>query len=159
MVNDFKIQPVKQDLWWAEADLIVVPTNSTLDKRGHLVMGAGVALGAKRRYPDLPRLAGQMIVPLCTVRYPQYNLIRIRVSHHTEIGLLQTKTDWKLPSNPTLVRKSLKALHFAIESNDIKSIAMPLPGAGRGGLRKEVSLALVNEELEDFADRIILCDL
>jgi O-acetyl-ADP-ribose deacetylase (regulator of RNase III) len=152
------IQPIKQDLFWAECDLIVIPTNSTLDKHDHLVMGAGVALQAKKRYPDLPKKAGEMILPLCkTMKHPEYLLIRIRVSHHAEIALLQTKTDWRLPSPPELVRKSLKALNHSVKTTDTKSIAMPLPGAGRGGLSREVSLMLVNEELGDLADKIVLC--
>lgn len=158
MVN--QIIPISQDLWWSEADLICIPTNSTLDKKGYLVMGAGLALQAKRRYPDLPERAGQTIRPLCAFnRFPEYGLIRIRVSHHVEIGLLQTKTDWRLPSSPELILNSLAKLKFAIESNDIKAVAMPLPGAGKGGLTKERSLALVNQVLADVGDQIVLCDM
>lgn len=154
-----QINPIKQDIWWSEADLICIPTNSTLNKSAHLIMGAGLALQAKRRYPQLPQMAGEMIKPLCSFkRFPEYGLIRIKVSHHVEIGLLQTKTDWRLPSSESLILMSLAKLKFAIESNDIKSVAMPLPGAGKGGLSKARSIALVNQALADVGDRIVLCD-
>ena len=122
-------------------------------------MGAGLALQAKRRYPQLPEKAGAAIKYLADGKqFSKYGLIRIKVSHHVEIALLQTKTDWRLPSSPELILTSLAKLKFVIESNDIKSVAMPLPGAGKGGLSKARSIALVNQALADVGDRILLCD-
>jgi O-acetyl-ADP-ribose deacetylase (regulator of RNase III) len=157
MIN--KINSIKQDIWLSEADLICIPTNSTLDKNGRLVMGAGLALQAKRRYPKLPQTTGQIIMPLCYIRkFPEYGLIRIRVSHNLEIGLLQTKTDWRLPSSEELILTSLQKLSFSIEQNNTKKVALPLLGAGCGGLSKARSRSLINQALGHIAGKIILCD-
>jgi hypothetical protein len=155
-----KIVPIAQDIWWSEADLICIPTNSTLDRKGHLVMGAGLALSAKQRYPELPKKAGDIILPLClSQKFPEYGLIRIKVSHHLTIALLQTKTDWRSPSSEQLILNSLSKLAFTIEEGDFKKIALSLPGAGYGGLKKETSLSLVNQVLSHLSEKVILCDL
>lgn len=44
------------DLWTLPAEFRCITTNGIWSKNtGEAVMGAGVALDAKRRYPDLPR--------------------------------------------------------------------------------------------------------
>ncbi len=46
------------DIWQSGADVICVTTNGVLRKNGDLVMGAGIALEAKKRYPRLPAFLG-----------------------------------------------------------------------------------------------------
>ncbi len=47
---------------------------------------------------------------------------------------LPTKTHWRLPSQYGYVEKGLTALRAYLMENDIKSLAMPAPGCGNGGL-------------------------
>jgi O-acetyl-ADP-ribose deacetylase (regulator of RNase III) len=154
-VEAYAINPVQQDIWLSEADLICIPTNSTLDKNGRLVMGAGLALQAKRRHPELPLLFGDQIKR--HYGFQNYGLIRCECQSYN-IGALQTKTDWRLASSEKLILDSLQVLVLAIEQNNIKKVALPLLGAGCGGLSKARSLLLITQALGHIADRIILCD-
>lgn len=44
-----------------DLDYVCITTNSILNKNGELVMGAGVALEAKQRFPELPKVYGSKI--------------------------------------------------------------------------------------------------
>lgn len=116
------------------------------------IMGAGIALQFKRRYPD------------CNTDYVQacrMGLVRPGFVHVYETGLSQpepkyivqfpTKDAVRLPSEMSYIRDGLVSLVHFILSSGVKSIAIPALGAGLGGLnwadvRREMVQALTQVE-------------
>jgi len=94
-------------------------------------MGAGIALEFKKRYPDMfveyqsKCRSGQIKPGDCYV-YRNPDGIYI-------LGLA-VKDDWKRWSTVGWIEQSLKSMKLAILENDIKSVAMPVPG-GKNGRR------------------------
>jgi O-acetyl-ADP-ribose deacetylase (regulator of RNase III) len=113
------------DLWAYPAEYRVVPTNGTLDARGRLVMGAGVAREARRRFPGLPEVLGAWVA--------RYGNRPFRLLNE---GLLTfpTKFDWRDKASLELVRASAVLLAEMVDKWGIKSVAMPRVGCGLGGL-------------------------
>jgi len=57
------IEVIKGNIWdyHSKGHFITVTTNCNLKSNGDAVMGKGIALQAKNRFPDLPKLVGQVI--------------------------------------------------------------------------------------------------
>lgn len=111
----------------------IITTNSVVNK-GRLVMGAGIALAARQRYPEIDALAGTRINDLGT---STYNLLWI---DKYGVLLLQTKRAWKDPSPIDLVEESIKRLRVFADTmvfNDVYEYRLPQPGCGLGGLSWE----------------------
>ena len=79
------------DIWdyHDQGHWIVITTNGIVKSNGEAVMGKGIALQAKQRYPDLPKELGQSIT-FCgnTVRvlgrppFSGYRLVSFPTKHH-----------------------------------------------------------------------------
>lgn len=119
---------------WSELDnscIILITTNSTINKRGELVMGAGSAKQAKDRFPNLPKIWGKSVRGF---RDLDYNIIITELENNIFIGALQTKRFWKDPSTKNLVAKSLQKLQEYAESNPTIQFHCVMPGIGKGKL-------------------------
>lgn len=129
----------KGDLWTFPADYRCVLTNGVLDSKGLLVMGAGVALQAKKLFPHLPMKIGKWIEKYGNRPF----LCR-------EEGLITfpTKHDWRQPSNILLIRKSAEQVVAIADKFNIRRIALPRPGCGCGGLTWD----FVRPHIEDVLD-------
>ena len=136
----------KRDIFTSTADIIAITTNSVLNNKGHLVMGAGLAKQAKIKYPELPRLAGKWI-KASNLEYGLYGWTVINLKDR-QVGLLQTKKDWRDPSNITLILDSLIALQYYMTYLEPEvTVAMPLPGIGLGGLSRTAVVKCLEEFL------------
>jgi hypothetical protein len=113
-------------------DIIAVTANSTLRSDGSLVMGAGCAADAAGKYPGLVEAAGRMVASTCG----SFGFYGWRVFAHgsSRIGLLQTKRDWRKPSDIGLVMHSLQVLRAWCEQHPGITVAIAYPGIGHGGL-------------------------
>lgn len=100
-------------------DYAVIPTNTTLRSNGDAIMGAGLALQARSRFRNLEQLYG------ASLRAGQ----SLYVNHDYRLVLVPTKTDWRKPSTWKLIEDAVTAL----QQLDLP-LAIPLLGAGRGGL-------------------------
>lgn len=104
---------------------IGVPTNGDCRRDGRAVMGAGVALAAANRFPNLPILLG----------------VKLRASgnhafywNEFQLTTLPTKEAWKQPSTLGLVERTAReAVHLA-DHNGLTAIYCPQLGCGLGGL-------------------------
>ena len=124
---------IKDDLWKYEgkADLIVISTNSYIKKDGELVMGRGLALQAKNRYPELPRLFGQKIPHLGV-----YGLVVVK--HQGKLfGAFQVKRHFRDRAEIALIENSTRKLRDFLKENPV-SVVMNFPGIGYGRLRNKV---------------------
>lgn len=116
------------------------------------VMGKGIALQFKRRYPQvfkaykkacdsgdvrvgkmLPIQTGEMVGPQWVINFP-------------------TKQHWRSPSRLEWIEDGLSDLRRVIDELGIKSIAIPPLGAGNGGLDWSCVEPLIREAFSDRAD-------
>lgn len=116
------------NLWDYPAEFRCITTNGILNSRDELVMGAGVALQAKQRYPELPEILGRLVKQLGNIPY----IIE-------DLGIISfpTKNHWKYPSLLSLIEKNAKLIVELVDDYEIKSVVMPKIGTGNGGLNWE----------------------
>lgn len=141
------------DMWSAypESDLFCLTTNAAVSAKGELVMGRGIALEAKQRFPALPRVAGTLLRDegLAGSAYGMLVLPRL----FERIALFQVKYHWREQANLELIDLSVDYLRGwvtdfrAAEGRDPR-VHLAFPGIGNGNLARETVLPLV-ETLPD----------
>jgi len=114
------------DLWTYPADARCITVNGTLNRQGELVMGKGVALEAKKRFPLLPkRLANWLEMCGNTPCYME------------DLGIISfpTKHHYAVPSDLLLITRSAEDIVAIVdELPKLKTIVMTRPGCGNGKL-------------------------
>lgn len=135
---------IKGNLWdeIGRADLILFTANNVLDKRGHLVMGAGVAKQAKELFPLLPSALGHRLKD-CT---NYWGVVTVPWCPEYRLGAFQTKYHYSNKSPLELVRRSTEKL--ALNARQFNRIALNFPGIGLGGLPRAAVLPVI-ETLPD----------
>jgi len=138
------MQLVFGDIWDQvnfPADITLITTNSVLNTNDCLVMGAGTALQAKQRNPELPRLFGEKIRKIQS-REKRYGLVLL---HDLGVGAFQTKTHYKYPADLDLIGLSTEMLCQFLEEEDYRDfkVNLPFPGIGKGGLKPETVLPII----------------
>lgn len=149
---------VRTDLWqlYADGATVVIPTNSGWTKMGMNVMGRGLACQAatiiEERFAglSLPALYGG----LCRTGQPRVylrSLDLILVPTKPRVG--PPHLAWRGKAVWTTVEQSLEWLktHAAVFD---KPVAVPLLGAGNGGLDPEVVRVLIEDWLGKQSDVI-----
>lgn len=118
--------PAGTDVWQLHADglWLVVPTNCRRKGDGTAVMGAGLALDAARRFPDLPVRYGRALAA---------GNRRVVIAEH-RLLLAPTKDDWRRPAVLELVTELLDGVARWCAANPQHAVAVASPGCGRGGL-------------------------
>jgi len=127
------------NLWTVPASWRCVTTNGIVKDNGELVMGAGVALEAKKQYPDLPKKLGQWVE-----KYGN----RPFLCRDEGIITFPTKQHYKHNSNVMLIRSSAEKIVAIADKYKLHSIVLPRPGCGNGGLTWD----FVKPYLEDLLD-------
>lgn len=139
---------VTGDLWTYPAEFRCITTNGVVNARGELVMGKGIALEAKRRYPSLPKLLGAAVqkqgnIPVMFMDGSCNGIISFPTKHH-----------WRNPSDLDLIAESAEALaYWSRHDWDVPPvIALPRPGCGNGGLdwERQVRPVLVDLLNDNF---------
>lgn len=147
-----KMQEIQNDIWsfWEKGFWIVIPTNGFVKKNGECVMGRGLALQAKERFPELPSKLGDRIKEYGNVvfTFSDYHIITFPV-----------KTVWWNIASLELIKYSCLSLREIFKYN-LSGIPLPLylprVGCGNGKLDwKDVKPIL--ERILD--ERFIVCDL
>ena len=138
-----------------QADLFSIPDQEALVNTVNCVgvMGKGIALEFKKRYP-------YMFLEYCSVCRNRhlapggvYAHVISEVDNPQVIYSMATKDHWRQPSKLVWVMSGLNRLAEKLEASTIRSITMPRPGCGNGGLDwKYVRPAVV-----DFAKRVSFC--
>jgi O-acetyl-ADP-ribose deacetylase (regulator of RNase III) len=129
-----------EEYWKFPTQFRCVTTNCTLNSRGHLVMGAGIALAAKKLYPDMPKLLGKWVreygsEPLLC---PPERIISFPTKHH-----------WRENSDFNLIAKSASKIALLADQFKIDQIVLTRPGCGCGGLQWEDVKPLIAPFLDD----------
>ncbi len=136
---------VEKDIWEAHAEgcTIVVPTNGSVNRLGHAVMGRGVARQAAGRFLMLARELGNRLV-----------VEGNRVYHFRGYRLFTfpVKRVWHEMAQYDLVRRSSEQLlSFLGEMPDLVPVYMPKVGCGNGRLRWESVEPILDAILRDMA--------
>lgn len=124
------------------------------------IMGKGVALGFKQRWPRMIPQYKQM----CrdgTITPGSCTIVRLRVRMDEDLtGLfLATKNHWIDPSRIEWIDSALASMSEIINENTGRfgTIAMPWPGCGNGGLERRHVKPLLEKHLESYPYTIKVC--
>ena len=119
---------------------VVITTNGFVKKSGECVMGRGTALAAARRWPELPKILGTLILNLGnkTFYLPEYKIYTLPVKHN-----------WWERADLELIRSSCKSLAEQILAEEMPylQVMMPKPGCGNGQLTWQEVEPIVQETL------------
>lgn len=136
------------DMWSAfdEAELFLFTANSTLNGKGELVMGAGMAKQAKERFPFVPKVFGNGVDAMCGSGGDFYLLHSIgwQMGSDHKIGAFQVKNHWRLPADIGLIERSTTVLWWFAMKHPIAKIHLNYPGVGNGGLTIEQVEPIIN---------------
>src|SRR5690606_9929486 len=108
------------------------------------IMGAGLALECKYRYPDM----FVRYKEICDKKQLDIGKLYLYKTHQKWILNFPTKFHWKYETKPEYLEKGLKKFLETYKAKGISSIAFPLLGAHNGGLSKEQSLELIEKHLK-----------
>jgi O-acetyl-ADP-ribose deacetylase (regulator of RNase III) len=129
------MKEARGDLWEYPADAYAITTNLATRKDGSAVLGRGVALQAKERFPRLEDILGRFIRKGGTVGVFE------TVFHRTcrEILLIRlvvfpVKYHWSQKGDYDLIRASTSELVKLTNTMGWQTVALPRPGCGNGGL-------------------------
>ncbi len=128
------------NMWsvFGNTDLFLVTTNPIIRKDGAVVMGRGIALEMKTKYPQFPYDFAQALT---------WNLGNsfgtVGIYDNQQCGYFMTKNHWKDHSLPKVIRKSVDELCYFISDHDGISVDLNFPGIGNGKLKREDVLPLL----------------
>ncbi|WP_289058957.1 macro domain-containing protein [uncultured Mesotoga sp.] len=125
---------------------------NTVNTKG--VMGAGLALEFKLRFPSYFDNYRER----CSIERPVPGSAWIfREENSPAIISLFVKEDWKMPSKISWIRSSLKRAAEIITESNFERVALPLAGAGKGGIDPQTSENITREVFEGSKTEILLC--
>lgn len=106
---------------------LAITTNGTIKKDGSCVMGAGIALEAKKnsKYSRIPYILGDMIKA-------NGNIVHKLSEEHRLISF-PVKHNWFEDADIELIKKSAYQLMDLLKENE--TVLLPRPGCGNGHLK------------------------
>lgn len=129
-----------------ENHCVIFTANSTINKQGHLVMGAGNALACKKAYPYLAAEFGKLIED-----QSRFHLCEVVVGFGTVMAF-QTKVHWKKSTPLDLLEESIKALSCTANLQPEVTFHLPCPAVNYGGM----SISKVKPMLETLPDNVVV---
>ena len=118
------------------------------------IMGAGIALEFKLRYPEMYeeyiKMCEKKSIKVGTPRIFEYNSERWIMN-------FPTKGHWRFPSKIQWIESGLKYFADNYEKRDIKSIAFPKLGTNNGGLEWDEVKILMEKYLGNLNIPVYIC--
>lgn len=108
------------------------------------VMGAGIALECRLRYPEMY----EKYIQYCLEGKINIGNLWIYKTESRWILNFPTKKHWKNPSKIEYLHAGLEKFMNTYKEKGIESIAFPLLGADKGGIPQEQSLTILKSYLE-----------
>lgn len=118
----------KGDFWEIYKELKtlrVIPTNGYFKTNGELVMGAGLALSAKRKHPYLPKILGEKIKESGNIVY---------IIEDLSVASFPTKHVFWEDADLQLIERSANRLHELTLRSNWDIVVLPMVGCGKGNL-------------------------
>jgi O-acetyl-ADP-ribose deacetylase (regulator of RNase III) len=141
---------------YKQFDAICVTTNGQIRDDGQAVMGKGIALAVRERWPAVAkRLGGELsrrgnVVSLLGAVGGDGNYYTdLRNFDETLIFSFPTKKKWKDKSDLKLIEQSTKQLVLMAHQYELSAVALPRPGCQNGGLTWEQVKPAVSRFLDD----------
>lgn len=122
-----------------------ITTNGVIKANGCLVMGAGLALYAKRKFPSIDLVLGD---------YVKAKGNRCAIIPEWKIISFPTKNEWKEKSDIELIKKSCKEVMFIADKYKIDKIGISKVGCGNGQLIWTEVKSVIEKLLDD---RVTVC--
>lgn len=138
------ISIISGNIFNTQCDYIVNPVNCVG------VMGAGLALEFKIRYPDM----FSKYENICKKGMLDIGMLWIYKSENKNILNFPTKKHWRHPSKIEYLELGLEKFRSTCNEKGITSIAFPLLGGGKGGLDPELSKNTMFHYLNDLNIKI-----
>ncbi|MFI5404934.1 MAG: hypothetical protein ACHQ1D_00325 [Nitrososphaerales archaeon] len=113
------------NLWDHPDDFRVITTNGIVTQKGDLVMGAGVALEAKTRYPELPKRLGRYVTEFGN---------KPAILHDLKLITYPTKNHWRYASLISLIEENGKIIARWIKEFNIPRVYLSKVACGNGQL-------------------------
>ena len=136
------------------ADAICVTTNGFVKKNGRAVMGAGVALQARKIFKGLDLDLGRLIKKNGNI----VQIIRSETIYNKRLPVVSfpVKHNWWEKADLELIRKSLEQLQVLTDFNQWSKVILPRPGCMNGKLSWLREVKPLLESVID--DRIYIID-
>jgi hypothetical protein len=128
------------DFWNIQGDARCITTNGALRFNGYAIMGKGMAVEAKHRYPKIEATLGRLI--------QKYGNHTFKLGN----GLISfpTKRHWREDSDIGLIKRSAQELVVLLKDDPAKRVLLTRPGCGNGNLQwSEVKSYIQNILSED----------
>ena len=126
----------------AKYDHVGFTSNGVLKNNGALVMGAGNAKVVRDMFVGIDKRLGDVLRQSHTPKGGVYNY-RIVLDTDTNIFALQTKLHWRDNTPMDLLKLSISLLERSALARPHQTFACPLPGIDRGGIDRDVVVALL----------------
>ena len=134
------MREVVGNLWdYYEKATIVITTNGSLKKSGECVMGKGCAFEAKKKFPWVAKVLGTLIIEGGNkVFYLGDGLVSFPVKHN-----------WWEKADLELIERSSIELVNLTNHYKWKTVVVPRPGCGNGGLEWNEVKPILKRYLDD----------
>lgn len=134
------------NMWrsFSRTDGFCITTNSYIRKDGELVMGAGIALQAKKIFDDLPLALGRKIENKCG-HLGVYGILPSNRKEIDKMVAFQVKTHFKNQADLGLIEKSTNQLSTIAKKYPNKRLDLNFPGIGRGGRSVEEVMPIIKQ--------------
>lgn len=140
----------KGNMWdcFGKVDLFLVTTNPIVNAKGELVMGRGIALEAKKKFPILPKKFADRYKEACHIQGyddPMYpvNTGQGGLFMGQPVGWFMVKHHWAENARLDIIEHSVRELGGLAESSPHRTYAVNFPGIGNGKLKREDVLPLL----------------
>lgn len=138
----------------SKADAILVTTNASINRTGHLVMGRGAAREITARYPGIDLDFGRIVSDWHKVNgWAPYSVLWHPILKRPMIGIFQVKHQWFEDASIALIKESVRHLaHYATHPYVLGDHERPMcaltyavnyPGIGNGRLNTAEVLPLI----------------
>lgn len=147
---------------------IVIPVNIGWKSDGTNVMGRGLAKAAAERFPSIAIFLGDLQKNLWTVHRPpmgdprwimKYPFGPITFFPTKPLNEKQPWMSWSQPSDKKMILKLLKAFPEYADKHGLEKIAIPLLGAGNGGLDPFEMEKLIRSSIPDDRRFVLVAPL
>ena len=129
------------DIWdfHKKGKYIVIPTNGTIKANGEAVMGRGLALQAKLKFPYIPKTVGKYLGTLGTVPI---------VFQDIKVLTFPVKYNWFEKANLALIEESCEHLRYMWHDCS-EEVYLPKVGCGNGKLDWKDVKPILKKYLDD----------
>jgi len=148
-----------KDMFDEERDVLIITTNSYINKKEELVMGRGIALQLTQKYHQVKKVAGEIIKRkyghLSKYGFLFLSLYDKQGNFEEDVGLFQVKYHFKDRANIELIKYSTKIMQEKLQDifrthYKYLKFAMNFPGIGYGGLNREDVFPIINSLPDNF---------